>query len=160
RLAVASNVGLRRVGGVGPPVVALGVEVVKPALASRRARGGDRHRLLVQVAIRLCDHTRALDGDHLGARWPHAPLCDRRRSRQDECKRPCENAHHFATRQSATPWLGTATVSVAPLPGRFAFAHRSRTAPWFASPTSAHCAVIVVSFAPRLKIPTAVEPSA
>src|SRR4051812_21926597 len=46
---------------VGPPVIALGKEVVLSAGAPGAIRGGDGYGFLVQIFCRLCQDTRTLD---------------------------------------------------------------------------------------------------
>ena len=68
-LAVATDVrasaGVRR---IGPPVVALRIEIMRAARAPLGANSGDRYRLLVQVAVGLLEDAMALEGDEVLAR--------------------------------------------------------------------------------------------
>ncbi len=68
RLAVSSHVGAAGVRRVGPPVVALGEEVVAAPRRPRRGRRRHRDRRLLQVDVGRREHPFAIEGAHVDRR--------------------------------------------------------------------------------------------
>ena len=58
--AIALDIRAIRILRIGPPVIALGKEVVNTAGAAWRTRGRDGHRLFREVPISRFEHTAAL----------------------------------------------------------------------------------------------------
>jgi hypothetical protein len=86
RQAVTLNVRSARVLGIGPPVIALGEEVVQPAGAPRRPRSGDGDGVFRQVGVGRAENPGAVEGGNIeaGRVCGEAEVCRGRfRSRDD-----------------------------------------------------------------------------
>src|SRR5438132_135159 len=88
RLAVTAHV--RAVGAprIGPPVVAFGIEVVRPPRATHRGEGGHRDGRLAQVPLGSGEHTPAIEPDQLISgelrRGRRRPRAERREDQKPE----------------------------------------------------------------------------